>query len=74
MSAIEIAKSVLERAGNTGKNYAVFVRNGRVNVTNTGTALYREALEKRGSDLLGIYNSQCFLDWIVDDLNYKGVI
>ncbi len=74
MDAITIAKSVIDKAVNTGKHYAIFVRNGQAKVTNTGTDLFREAMQKREADLLGVYDQNCRLEWLVDDLRYKGVL
>lgn len=71
--SFDIARALIDRAANTGKNYAVFVRHGSAKVTNTTTEEYRKTMDKRGGDLLGIYNKNCPIGWLVEDLRWKGI-
>lgn len=67
------AQSLLDKLCDAKVPLAIFVRNGMVRTTKVTSALCADMLSKRSKELMGVYDKECKLEWLVDDLKFAGV-
>lgn len=51
----------------------MFVVNGAIKTTKVTTNLFHEALSKTPQRLMGVYDGECLLKWLEEDLEYMGI-
>lgn len=75
-TAIDAAKQVFDKLQNSNKErrIAVFLKGTEeVQMTGVGTGLCNEAMRKRMRDLVGVYDREARIDWLVADLHSMGM-
>lgn len=73
MSRKELAVHLFNKIEVAAAPIAVFVRNGAVKTTKITTDLYTQAMSKTPERLMGVYDENCCLEWLEEDLEWMGV-
>lgn len=69
----EIAVHIFNKIEAASAPLAVFVSNNTVKTTKITTDLFRQAMTKTPSRLMGVYDKNCRIKWLEEDLEWMGV-
>ncbi len=72
MTAGEIAKNLFHKIENAAAPIGVFVIGDYVKSTKITTALFADACMKKPETLMGVYDADCRVEWLEEDLIYMG--